>query len=287
MGFHFYADDIQLYLSFNSLGGDDQACSVARVEFCVREIDNWMTRNKLKLNRDKTQLLVVSSIYLPRPSLDSIVVGDYRVCSSITARNIGVVFDQTLSREKHVISVCKSALFCLRNIAKIREYLTVESTKILFHAFVICRLDNCNSLLVCSPKYLIQKLQRIQDCAARLAQLPRAARASPVLQELHCLPVDERIIFKVLLITYKALNNLGPVFISNLLVRYEPSRNLRSTDKYLLQIPKTRLKTYGDRAFSVSAPRLWNVLPMEIKLSPSDSVFKNRLKTHLFRATYN
>ena len=86
---------------------------------------------------------------------------------------------------------------------------------------------------------------------------------------------------------YKALNNLAPVYISNLLVRYEPSRNLRSTDKYLLQIPKTRLKTYGDRAFSVSAPRLWNVLPMEIKLSPSDSVFKNRLKTHLFRATYN
>ena len=205
IGFHFYADDTQLYLSFNSLSGHDQASSVARVEFCMREIDNWMTRNKLKLNRDKTELLIISSIYLPRPSLDSIVVGDYRVCSSITARNIGVVFDQTLSLEKRVVSVCKSALFHLRNIAKIREYLTVENTKILVHAFVICRLDNCNSLLVGSPKYLIQKLQRIQNCAARLvAQLPRATRTSPVLQELHWLPVDQRVIFKVLLITYKA-----------------------------------------------------------------------------------
>ena len=79
----------------------------------------------------------------------------------------------------------------------------------------------------------------------------------------------------------KALNNLAPVCISNVLVRYEPSRNLRSTDKYLLRIPKTHLKTYGDRAFSVADTRLWNALPMDIKLSPSVSVFKNRLKTLL------
>ena len=113
-----------------------------------------------------------------------------------------------------------------------------ENTRILVHAFVICRLDNCNSLLVGSPKYLIQKLQRIQICAACLVvQLPTAVCTSPALQELHWLPVDQRVIFKVLLITYKALNDLAPVYISNLLLRYEPSKNLRSTNKYLLQIP--------------------------------------------------
>ena len=114
------------------------------------------------------------------------------------------------------------------------------------------------------------------------------ARTSPILQKLHWLPVEQRVIFKVLLPTYKALNNLAPVYISNLLVRYEPSRNVRSTDKYLLRIPQTHLKTCGDslRAFSVAAPRLWNALPMDIKLSPSVSVFKNRLKTHFFRAIY-
>ena len=81
---------------------------------------------------------------------------------------------------------------------KVREYLTVDNKKILVHAFVICRLDNCNSLLVGSPKYLFQKLQRIQNCAARLvAQLPKAARTSPILQKLHWLPVEQRVIFKV------------------------------------------------------------------------------------------
>ena len=170
MGFHFYVDDTQLYLSFNSLSANDQVSSVSQVKFCVREIDNWMTRKKLKLNRDKTESLVISPRYLPRPSLDSIEVGNYLVCPSVSARNIGIVFDQTLSLEKHANSVCKAALFHLRNIAKIREYLTVDNT--------------------------------------------------------------------------------------NLLVRYEPSRNLRSTDKYLLRIPQTCLKTYGDRALSVAAPGL-------------------------------
>ena len=84
------------------------------------------------------------------------------------------------------------------------------------------------------------------------------------------------------------MNNLAPVYTMNLLVRYEPSRNLRSTEKHLLRIPQTHLTNYGDslRAFSVAVPRLWNALPMDIKLSPSVSVFKNRLKTHFFRAIY-
>ena len=118
-------------------------------------------------------------------------------------------------------------------------------SKILVQAFVICWLDNCNSLLVSSPKYLLQKLQRIQNCAARLvAQFPKAVRTSPILQKLYWLPVEQRVIFKVLLLTYKAINNLAPVYISNLLVRYEPSRNLRSADKYLLRILQTHLKTF-------------------------------------------
>ena len=149
---------------------------------------------------------------------------------------------------------------------------------------MICWLDNCNLLVVGSLKYLFQKLQCVQNCTARLvAQLPKAARISPILQKLHWLPVEQRVTFKVLLLIYKALNNLAPVYISNLLARYEPVRKLRSTDKYLLRIPQIHLKSFADRAFSVAAPRLLNALPMDIK---SVSVFKNTLKTHFFRAIY-
>ena len=126
MGYHFYADDTQLYLSFSSLSGNDQAYSVAR---------------------DKTELLVISSKYRPRPSLDSILAGDHRVNRSDKDWNIGAAFDETLSPDKHVSSVCKSPLFHLWNVAKIRMYLTSESIKTLVYAYVTCRLDNCNSLL--------------------------------------------------------------------------------------------------------------------------------------------
>ena len=148
MGCHFCADDTQLYLSFNSLSGDNQVYSVAQVESLVRHIDRWMSCNKLKLNRDTKELLVISSKYWPRPSLDSILLGDHRVNPSDKAWKIGVAFDETLSLDKHVSSVCKSDLFHLWNIANIRMYLTSESTKTLVHAYVTCRLDSCNSLLL-------------------------------------------------------------------------------------------------------------------------------------------
>ena len=103
-----------------------------------------MARNKLKLNRNKTELLVIGSKHRPCAVLDSILVSDCCVCPSKTARNIGAVFLSNFqSLDKHANLVCKSALFHSRKFVSIREYLTVESTKALVHAFVTCRLDNC------------------------------------------------------------------------------------------------------------------------------------------------
>ena len=140
--------------------------------------------------------------------------------------------------------------------------LTSESTKTVVHAYVTCRPDNCNSLLLGSPKYMIQKLQRVQNCAARLeAWQLRAARICPVLKQLHWLPVEQRITFKVLLLTFKVLNNLAPPYLRQLIVPYNPTRNLRSAGRHLLEVPNVRLKSYGDRASSVAAPKLWNKIP--------------------------
>ena len=120
-----------------------------------------------------------------------------------------------------------------------------------------------------------------------MAKQPRVAHVSPVLKALHWLPVEQRITFKILLLTYKAINNLAPSHLSQLLVHYNPTRSLRSAGKYLLEVPKVRLKTYGDRAFSVGVPKLWNVLPLDFKLSSSVPVFKSHLKTHLFRSAFS
>ena len=137
------------------------------------------------------------------------------------------------------------------------------------------------------PKYLIQRLQAVQNCAACLVTCkPRNARATPILRELHWLPVESRIIFKILLLVYKSLNNLAPANINSLLKNYKPSRNLRSVDQGLLTVPRSNQWTYGNRTFSVAAPKLWNALCLDIRNSGSITLFKCKLKTFLFKKYY-
>ena len=177
-----------------------------------------------------------------------------------------------------------SKYFNIRNIYRIRIFFSIEHTKILVNAFVTSRLDNFNSLLYGLPWGLLHKLQLVQNCAACLILGGgKYEHITPLLRELHWLPVEHRINFKLLLITFKALNNLAPSYVSNLLHLYTPNRLLRSSSKFLLQVPPSNLKTYGDRAFSVCAPKLWNCLPYHIRCSPSVSAFKSSLKTYFFK----
>ena len=113
-------------------------------------------------------------------------------------------------------------------------------------------------------------------------------RITPFLKELHWLPVKQRILFKILLFTYKALKAPAPQYISDFLVQYKPARALRSSDKKLLQVPHFKLKTYGGRSFSYIAPYLWNQLPDAIRQAPSFATFKSnlKLKTHLFHQVF-
>ena len=110
---------------------------------------------------------------------------------------------------------------------------------------------------------------------------------TPVLMDLHWLPVNERIQFKILLLTFKSLNGLAPVYIDEMIQRYVPNRKLRSSSAFLLKQNKWNLKSYGFRTFTVAAPFLWNSLPLEVKSSPSLNIFKSKLKTHLFKCAFN
>jgi len=99
--------------------------------------------------------------------------------------------------------------------------------------------------------------------------------------------VHFRIIFKILLLTYKALNGLAPDYIRDLLRFNISGRTLRSSNNRLLDEPRANLKTYGERAFSVAAPSLWNKRPLQIRLSSSEAVFKANLKTYLFKRAFD
>ena len=173
-------------------------------------------------------------------------------------------------------SVCRSASLALQNIGKVRKYLNQSATERLVHAFITSKLDYCNSLLFGLPATELQKLQRIQNSDARLViRSKRSDHITPILRDLHWLPVIARISFKVLLLTYKAMNGFAPSYLTSLLIPYIPRRNLRSASKGLLVVPCSVSCTYKDRAFSVIAPKLWNSLPYNIRNAKSVSKFKS------------
>ena len=185
--------------------------------------------------------------------------------------------------EDFVNSTCRAAFFHLRNISHVRPYLDRATTEKVIHAFVTSRIDYCNSLLYGASVTLIKKLQRVQNMAARIVTCRgKYEHISPVLKELHWLNVDKRIKYKVLLNTYKCMNNLSPAYLSSLLSSYEPSRQLRSSSKQLLNVPRCKLRTFGENAYCSYAPRLWNVLPADIKSSSSIGQFKSKLKSYSF-----
>ena len=149
------------------------------------------------------------------------------------------------------------AFYHLRNIARIRNCLSQDNAETLVHAFVSSKLDFCNALLYGLPKSVIDKLQYVQNCAARLVTRTWSSEhITPFLRRLHWLPVKQRITYKILLLTYKALNGMAPRYIADLLQPHTPTRQLRSFSKNLLVIPKSNLKFYRDIFSSCCAQAL-------------------------------
>ena len=209
-------------------------------------------------------------------SVSEIQVGECTVPCTQSARNLGVVFDEALNMDLHVTAVCRSSYMFLRKINSIRKVLSRGNAETLVHAFVTSRLDNGNSMMYGITESSLCKLQRVQNAAARCVMMVRKYdHISPALAELHWLPIRQRIIFKILLLTWRALNNQAPDYLNELLEWYQPYRSLRSSSTSLLRVPRTNLRSYGDRAFSVVAPRLWNELPLAIRQSSSRNQTQN------------
>ena len=175
-------------------------------------------------------------------------------------------------------------------VRRIRKYLSNQATQTLCHALIIGRIDYCSSILYGLPAKQIAKLQRLQNSAARLIfKIPRFCHILPILCTLRWLPVEFRIHFKIIIITFKAIHGQAPVYLQELISkREEGSYNLRSCSMgIMLQTPRILTKkTSGDRAFLAAAPKLWNGLPSQIRNEPNFHRFKCLLKTHFFRLAF-
>uniref|UniRef100_A0A670II88 Reverse transcriptase domain-containing protein n=1 Tax=Podarcis muralis TaxID=64176 RepID=A0A670II88_PODMU len=286
LGVHQYADDTQLYLSFKS----EPVKAVKVLCECLEAVGGWMAANRLRLNPDKTEVLFLGD-------RERVGVGDSLVLNGVTVplkdqvRSLGVILDSQLSMEAQVNSVSRAAVYQLHLVRRLRPYLPANCLARVVHALVISRLDYCNALYVGLPLKVTRKLQLIQNAAARLVTgSGRRDHITPVLRDLHWLPVRFRARFKVLVLTFKALNGLGPVYLKERLHLHHSARTLRSSAEGLLAVPslrEVRLQGTRQRAFSVVAPALWNALPLDVKEINNYLIFRRHLKAALFREVFN
>ena len=285
-----FADDTQMYASGPP---NNVLASVNSIEKCASDVKVWMTQNKLKLNDEKTEVLLIKpkKMNVADASLSSLKIGTAQVTFTDKARDLGFTVSSDLSLQSHVSAICQSANYEIRKIAAVRPFLSVEATKKLVCAFVLSRLDLFNSLLCGCDKKFTDQLQLVQNNAARLImRTSRRNHISPVLRDLHWLKIKERIDYKLCTLCYGFFVNDCPSYFSSLLTKYScPRPNTRSsTDSRLLKSFSRDVNrvTHGERTFSFCAPLIWNSLPFDIRHKPSVESFKVALKTYLFRRSH-
>ena len=213
---HFYADDSQIYVSFKRSAASEPSTFKERIESCIHDVNNWMSANRLMLNHDKTEFLVLHARHRPQPPLEYILVCSDIIYPSNSAKNIGAWLDTVMSMDKQINSICQSAFYHLRNIAQISKHPFFRHRETLIHAFVTSKIDQYNILLSGLRQDQVRKLQYAQNSGARLLT-GSCKHEHPVLRDLHWLPVHERIRFKILLMTFKCRNQLAPSYLSDLL----------------------------------------------------------------------
>ncbi len=267
---------------------------MTRIIDCITAIGRWMSSNRLKLNPDKTQFAWLGSQQqLQKVNVAAFVMPDGSVINpTLSVHSLGVHLDAQLTIEMQANNVVRVCSHQLRQLRCVRASLTAETASALVHAFVCCRLDYCNSLLYGASARVVRKLQRVLNSSARLITGGRLSdHITPVLRdELHWLPMPQRITFKIAMLVRNCLMGTGPVYLTHMITTVAAvtdRRQLRSAERGDLCVAGYRTQRFGARSFRRSGPAVWNALPLSVRdLTLTHTQFKSRLKTHLFNMAF-
>ena len=276
---HQYADDTQLYTSLASSGNQSRD----NITHCAEAVNRWFLENGLLLNPSKTEATVFGTRSQIAKHQDiQPTFSNTAINLSSTVKILGVKLDSTLSMDSQTAEIVRSANFHIRALRHIRPFLTKELANTIACGIVNSRLDYCNSLLYGTSSKNLTSLQRIQNNLARVVcNSSYRTSSKPLLKSLHWLPVKERIVYKIAIITYNCVTTKTPSYLSDLLQIHMPSRNMRSSGNRTLVLHRCRTTT-ASRSFVSAAPRIWNNLPTDTRNSTALAVFKKHLKTELF-----
>ena len=214
---HSFADDLQLLMS----APPDRISELLHsMQSCICDVKAWATANMLRLNDNKTELMLVTSKRTKHlHSLPtSITIGNAQIPFRKSVKNLGFTLDCHLTMNAHVSNIARTCYFELRCLASIRRFLTSTATATLVSAFVLSRIDYCNSLLFGSTHDVTSHLQRIQNYAARLIlHLPKSSSITIHLKSLHWLPVKVRRTFKIACFCYHCHSSTAPSYVTDML----------------------------------------------------------------------
>ena len=281
---HLYADDSQIYFGFSPL--NESTLSMNLIKDCLMEVHLWMTKNFLKLNLDKTEVMFFGRQQEMSLFDVSIDVDGEVFCSNstVTVKTLGIYLDSNLSMDANV-SRCISSAYCnLKSLQSIRHCLDISKKTLLVTSLVLSRLDYCNILLANTSSGNIRKLQRVLNACVRFifSLRKRDKGITEFAKKCHFLPVKQRIIFKSCVTVFKSLNGLAPDYLAPMINYNFPTRdNLRSgNDVTILRLP------ICNKTLQYAMIDNWNNLPVTLRYETSLNQFKTNLKTHLFRIAY-
>jgi hypothetical protein len=285
-----YADDHGLSRSFTPQQ-QQEINTIHHLEDCLSTVHEWMNGNRLKLNPTKTEWIYFGSrVQLLKCQHDSINVSGAAVIRSSCIKLLGVTLDEQLKLKAHISNRCKVALYNFCRIRSIRKYLSVDICKMLASSLILSHLDYANSLLYGLAACDINRLQRVQNLSAKMI-LGRSKYDSSTqcLKELHWLPVAYRIKFKIVVLVFKCLTGVAPIYLQELIKIKTARTGLRAVANgncTVLHVPFATNSTFLDRSFAVSGPKLWNELPPTVRNQTTLENFKVNVKTYYFKECF-
>ena len=276
-----YTDAHQNYLlSFSPANTVSRSLCLQTLENCIKDIRMWMHVNLLKLNDSKTEVLLLGT----RQQIDiagtiKVKTGEDEITSTPYPRNLGVFFDSNKKWTIHINKMNSNIYITLKKVAHIRDLLTKEATKTVVQTLVMSKLDYCSIVLLGTPQYNIEKLQRLQNMACRIVKrLRKYDHVCEALKDLHWLPIHECIVFKTCMNMYKCITSSAPLYLQELVIT-KHNRKLCSSSSKKVPVNRYRTSMVQNSSFSSMGARLWNSLLYHLLCAESIELFKSGLKT--------
>ena len=211
---------------------------LSELEYCLSAVHMWLLHNSLCLNPTKSDAIVFrpSRQQDTHTNVDTISVSGSIITPSSTLKSLGVVLDRSLSFDQHVTAVCKNCYFHIWAIWQVRASLPEDVAKTVACSIIQSRLDYCNALFTGMSESNFKKLQRVQNTLATVVlRRGQYEHITSALAELHWLPIQQRITFKIATTIFKIRHLHQPTYLLHLLNHYTPTHSLRSSSQLLLQ----------------------------------------------------